>query len=94
MSLPPKLNLLTFNHNCFNLYIYLPKPLSHLSPSSTEVDHIVESMCSIPMNEWEEKQVEEEEQEEKRGDDATGGGEGNRGVDVSLFSKFIAKSMY
>lgn len=48
------------------LPIYLPKPLSHLSPSSTEVDHIVETMCIILMNEWEEKQVEEEEQEEKR----------------------------
>lgn len=51
-------------------------------------------MCIIPMNEWEEKQVEEEEQEEKRGDDAPGGGEGNRGIDVLLFSKFLAKSMY
>lgn len=46
------------------------------------------------MNEWEEKQVEEEEQEEKRGDDATGEREGNREVDVLVFSKFIAKRIY
>lgn len=62
------------------LSICLPKPLSHLSPSSAEVDHIVESMCIIPLNEWVEKQVEEEKQDEKR-ENATGGGEGNR-VDV------------
>lgn len=46
------------------------------------------------MNEWEEQQVEEEEQEETRGDAATGEREGNRGVDVLVFSKFIAKHIY